>query len=199
MLAIDKKSGSLIGKIAVISSAVLLLAGGLYMLSLVLAPEYASMTVKPIEVAKLATPEIGNNRIIIPKIGVDISYGEGVAALDSGAQWRYPERGNPVDGGNFIIAAHRLTIKPTPQETIQKSPFYQIDKLNVGDEIIINYKGKRYGYKITEKKDVEPTAIEIENRTEQPRLTLYSCNLEGAASGRVVIFGEPLGEVILKT
>lgn len=199
MLAIDKKSGSSIGKIAVISSAVLLLAGGLYMLSLVLAPEYASMTVKPIEVAKLAAPEIGNNRIIIPKIGVDISYGEGVAALDRGAQWRYPERGNPVDGGNFIIAAHRLTIKPTPQETIQKSPFYQIDKLNVGDEIIVNYKGKRYGYKITEKKDVEPTAIEIENRTEQPRLTLYSCNLEGAASGRVVIFGEPLGEVILKT
>lgn len=199
MLAINKKSGGSVRKIAVISSAVLLLAGGLYMLSLVLAPEYASITVKPLEIAKLAPPVAGDNRIIIPKIGVDISYGEGLAALDQGAQWRYPERGNPEDGGNFIIAAHRLTIKPTPQETIQKSPFYQIDKLDVGDEIIINYSGKRYGYKITEKKDVEPTAVEIEDRTEQPRLTLYSCTLEGAASGRVVLYGEPLGEVTLKT
>ncbi len=198
MLAIDNKPGSSIGRIIIISVAVLLLVSGLYLLSLVLAPEYASITVKPIEVAKLAAPVVGDNRIIIPKIGVDISYGEGVAALDSGAQWRFPERGNPEDGGNFIIAAHRLTIKPTPQETIQKSPFYQIDKLNVNDEIIINYNGKRYGYKIIEKKDVEPTAVEIENRTEQPRLTLYSCNLEGAASGRVVIFAEPLGEVTLK-
>lgn len=198
MLAIDKKPKS-IGKIVAITLAMVLMAGGLYLLSLVLAPEYAKITVRPIEVAKLAAPVAGDNRVIIPKIGVDIPYGEGLAALDSGAQWRFPERGNPQDGGNFIIAAHRLTIKPTPQETIQKSPFYQIDKLNVNDEIIINYNGKRYGYKISEKREVEPAAIEIENRTDQPRLTLYSCNLDGAASGRIVIYGEPLGEVILKS
>ena len=109
----------------------------------------------------MPTPTKQYDRIVIPRIGVDIAYGKGQSSLDHGAQWRYPERGNPVNGGNFIIAAHRFTRAPPPGETAKKSPFYNIDKLIVGDKIVVDYDGTRYGYEIDKIFDVKPTQVEI--------------------------------------
>lgn len=178
--------------------AVVALVTGLYVLSLVFAPAIAPMvSQKPIDVKKLPAPAAKDNRIVIPKIGVNIHYGEGTAALTAGAEWRYPDRGNPEKGGNFIIAAHRLTIQPTPWATVEKSPFYNIDKLAIGDKIIIDYSGTRYGYNISKIFNVTPNQIEIEAPSETPELTLYSCDITGSATGRVVIIAEPMGKVAL--
>lgn len=199
MLAIKKKSHRGIGRTAAGLLSLAMLASGGYVLTLVLAPVAGPLTVmKPIEVRSLAQPTEAN-RIIVPKIGVNIPYDDGAVALDRGAQWRYPERGNPESGGNFIIAAHRFSIQPTPQETIKKSPFYNIDKLTIGDKIVVDYSGKRYGYEIESIKTVEPTQIEIENQSEEAKLTLYSCELSGEESGRVVLVAKPLGLVALGT
>ncbi len=182
-----------------LAAALVLLAAGAYLLILVAAPAASPVfSVKPIDPETLQEPTVGDNRIIIPKIGVDIEYGEGEVALDNGAQWRFPERGNPDTGGNFIIAAHRFELAPTPQQTIRKSPFYHIEKLAIGDEIIVDYDGKRYGYTINKTFDVKPTQTEIENADVGDRLTLYSCGLGGASESRVVLFGEPMGEVTVQ-
>lgn len=178
--------------------AVMLFGSGLYLLSLVATPAIQPyISPKQVDLESIESPEIGNNRIIIPKIGVDIPYGEGEVALDRGAQWRYPERGNPEDGGNFIIAAHRFALAATPQATLIKSPFYHIDKLVIGDEIIADYNGKRYGYKVEKIYDVKPTQIEIEAPSTTPKMTLYTCSLGGSSDGRVVIDASPLGEVTI--
>ena len=172
-----------------------MLAGG-YLLLLATSPIIAPHFTKPITVATLAKPEAKDNRIIIPKIGVNIPYGtNGKLALDRGAWWRYPDHGNPEKGGNFVVAAHRFSIQPTPGGTVEKSPFFHIDKLALGDQILADYQGKRYNYKITKKFDVKPTSVEIEAPTEDARLTLYSCDLGGAKTGRVVIVAEKQGEV----
>lgn len=177
--------------------AIGLLAGGLYLLALVTAPVYyANFLLKPIDISSLSEPKQSDNRVVIPKIGVNIPYGSnGKASLDSGAEWRYPERGNPEKGGNFIIAAHRLTIKPTPQETVIKSPFYNIDKMAVGDQIVVDYSGKRYGYKIDRIFNVSPKDTYIEAPSEEARMTLYTCELSGSETGRVVIYAKPSGEI----
>lgn len=178
--------------------AVLLLGGGGYLLTLVVAPTVAPIiTMKPINVNALPAPIPTDNRVVIPKIGVNIVYGPGQASLDNGAEWRYPERGNPDTGGNFIIAAHRFTLAPTPTETIRKSPFYNIDKLVLGDKIVVDYKGIRYGYEISKIFDVKPEQVEIEAPSEDDKLTLYSCELSGPEAGRVVIIATPLGKVAL--
>ena len=175
-----------------------LLGAGVYLLMLVSAPSVAPIiTMKPIDVKKLPVPSVKDNRIVIPKIGVNIPYAPGAASLDRGAEWRYPERGNPDTGGNFIIAAHRFSIQPTPMGTIEKSPFYHIDKLVVGDKIIVDYKGTRYAYGIEKIFDVKPTQIEIEAVSTEPKLTLYSCELGGAEAGRVVVVAKPIGTVDL--
>lgn len=183
-------------KIALGIFAIILLAGGLYLLSLVLAPAVAPLiATKPIDAATLPAPATNDNRIVIPKIGVNIHYAPGTASLDRGAEWRYPDHGNPKDGGNFIVAAHRFSIQPTPQSTIEKSPFYQVDKLAIGDQILVDYNGLRYLYKISKIFDVKPTQTEIEARSDTPVLTLYTCSLGGSSDGRVVLLADPVGVV----
>ena len=182
------------------TSALVLLTGGLYVLSLVAAPVVAPiLTMKPIDVKTLPSPEQSGNRVIIPKIGVNIAYDKGEASLDRGAEWRAPGSGNPADGGNFVIAAHRFSIQPTPLATIEKSPFYHINRVGSGDKIVVDYNGKRYGYEVQKTYTVKPTQVEIEARTDDPILTLYSCGLEGAEGDRVVVEAKRLGEVALET
>ena len=192
----SKKKGIIITVVGLV-----LVGGGLYILSLVTAPIVMPVlnVVKPIDPQTLARPDVKDNRIIIPKIGVNIAYGKGQYALDHGAEWRKPDNGNPVDGGNFIIAAHRFTLAATPAETAVKSPFYHIEKLAKGDKIIIDYDGKRFGYAVNEIRQVEPTQVEIEDKSETAKLTLYSCTLGGSRDGRIVIVAAPLGEVTVAT
>ncbi len=175
--------------------AVLLMAGGLYIGLLASTPAIIYRP-QPIIVKDLEKPKPGQNQLIIPKIGVNVAYGtDGKAALDRGAQWRFPDRGSPDGKGNFIVAAHRFVIAPTPWETNKKSPFYHIEKVQVGDQIIVDYKGKRYAYKVSEFKTVKPNDIEIEAKSKQPKMTLYSCGLGGARSDRLVIIAKLVGKV----
>jgi sortase A len=180
--------------------ALLFVTIGAYILLLVLTPNipfiYSS---KPLDVKAMGTPKVGVNKIMIPGIGVDVPYGtNGMASLDSGAWWRFPERGDPVKGGNFIIAAHRFSIQLTPRETAIKSPFYHLDKVKVGDPIVIDFEGKRYGYKVSKEYSVKPTQTEIEAPSDKPKLTLYSCELGGSDAGRVVFEAEPMGEIVVQ-
>jgi sortase A len=196
MLKIKTKRSGNIVRHAIVPLALILFVGGTYLLSLVGSPVLAPLTVmKPINVSALPLPKQTENRIIIPKIGVNIAYGKGAAALDKGAEWRVPQNGNPETGGNFVIAAHRFSIQPTPLGTIEKSPFYNIDKLGVSDKIVIDYNGTRYGYEITSTTNVPATQTDIEAFSDEPKLTLYSCELDGSASGRVVLIAKPLGKV----
>lgn len=173
------------------------LGAGLYLLSLVFAPTLAPIlgAKPPIDATTLPAPKSAENRIVIPKIGVNIHYAPGEASLDRGAQWRYPERGNPATGGNFVLAAHRLSIQPTPQGTVEKSPFYRIDQLAINDQVLIDYNGKRYLYEITKIFDAKPTQTDIESPSDTAVLTLYTCTLGGASDGRVVLLATPRGEV----
>lgn len=196
MLAIAKQRRISPVSWIVTAVAVGALAGGAYLLSLVAAPELAPyISMKPLDAQAIAKVDVQENKIIIPKIGVNIAYGETETALDRGAWWRHAERGNPEKGGNFIVAAHRFTLAPTPQETTVKSPFYHIEKLAIGDQIIIDYNGKRYGYKIDTITDIKPDQVEIEAPSDTAKLTLYTCTLGGAADGRIALTATPLGEV----
>jgi len=172
---------------------------GIYLLVLVLTPNIpAFFPVEQIDAKSLPAPK--GDMIYIPKIGVSVPIATGgVEALDKGSWHRFPERGDPVSGGNFIIAAHRFSIGFTPGQTRQKSPFYHIDKLTVGDQVLVDFQGKRYGYQITSQSEVKPDQTEIEaplKQGEAPKLTLYTCTLAGSTDGRIVYYAKPLGEVI---
>jgi sortase A len=166
--------------------SVLLMAAGGYLIFLIYSPV---KTVTPEQMQQLREEPIGPvNRLIIPKIGVNVEVREGgLEALHKGAWHRYPERGNPVKGGNFIVTAHRFIFAYSPSLIRQKSYLYNINKLAVGDDIIIHWDSKAYNYKIVETKQVAPNEVAIEDPTPDPRLTMYACTLKGTADGRLVV------------
>ena len=176
--------------------AVIMIASGIYLLVLISTPLIMSQTINPkdnstSQLISKTKDKITENRLYIPKIDINLPYASGGAeTMEHGAWWRKPENGNPKDGGNFVLSAHRFIMGLTPRQTLRKSPFYNIDKLTVSDEMVVDYNGARYIYVISEKRSVKPEAIEIEQRTDQPQLTLYSCTLGGANDGRDVLIAK---------
>ena len=183
-------------RIVTILVAAIMILAGLYTLAVALTPAIIAPTINPTSnktVKQLQSKAaITENRLYIPKIDVNLPYATGSeTVMEKGAWWRQPDNGNPADGGNFVLSAHRFIMGLTPQQTLRKSPFYNINKLEIGDKITADYSGKRYEYTISKIFAVAPDAVEIEQRTDQPQLTLYSCTLGGASDGREVIIATP--------
>lgn len=178
--------------------AAVFLAAGLYVIFVAFAPALGSpmITGRAADATKKLlqdTPGSHGDRLYIPQINVDVSVVQGTdeSALEKGAWHRKPENGNPRDGGNFVLSAHRFVMSFTPQGTAVKSPFYHIDKLKLGDILTVDYDGKRYDYEITRMYTVKPTDIGIEDRSPDAKMTLYSCTLSGEKDGREVIEARP--------
>ncbi|MCC7289249.1 sortase [bacterium] len=171
--------------------AIILLTAGAYLLLLVLSPSLKSFLPigkSSIDLNLADDANDSRDRIQIEKINLEVPFGPGGnEQLEKGAWHRYPERGNPEKGGNFIISAHRFRIGTTPGQTKNTSPFYNIGRLAVGDSMRVYYRGKWYDYVITKKYQVKPDAVYIEAPSKEAKLTLYSCTLAGSADGRDVI------------
>ncbi len=175
---------------------VLLFISGAYLLILLQAPD---LLISQASAATQSTEDalVGSNQnfIKIERINLMVPFNTGSteATLEKGAWHRYPERGNPEKGGNFILSAHRFKLAMTPNATKERSPFYHLDKLQEKDTIDIYYNTKWYSYRVTKIFSVEPDAVEIEDETDTAQLTLYSCSLKGSSDGRVVVTAIPVG------
>lgn len=139
-----------------------------------------------------------DNRLVIPKIGIDMPINPGECrddhdiALSTGVCW-VNGNGGTIDSGNMVLTGHRLgDFSFLPNEIAQKATFYNLDKLSIGDKIIIFWNGEEYGYVISGEDRVLPTAIEIEAPTKEHRLTLYTCDPVGINSHRIVKYAKPL-------
>lgn len=185
------------GKGVLIALPILGLIAGVYVLLTLLSPMMIAVpgSANQTRESLKAAPGVSDNRIYIPKINVSEPFFTGdETVMEKGVWHRKPERGNPEKGGNFILSAHRFSMGWTPMQTRQQSPFYNIDKLEIGDQMVVDYDGQRYGYQIVKKMRVKPTQVEIEASSEEAKLTLYSCTLSGAADGRDVVIAKQLGE-----
>ena len=143
-------------------------------------------TVDPVPADAKPIPQ--DNRLVIPGIQVDVSIVEGSSAnvlLKGG--WRRPKTSTPDKGGNTVIAGHRFLYTST-----NASYFYNLDKVKVGDPIIVYWKGVEYNYEVSESKVVKATALEIEDNTKDPILTLYTCTPLWTAKDRLVIIAKPV-------
>lgn len=183
-----KKSSS--KKIVFIVIFSVLLALGIYLLVLYLSPRFVPALKRN---STVKVEEDASNRIAIPSTGINVVIKEGgEEQLEHGAWHRFPERGNPEIGGNFILSAHSFVWGLTPDQVTEKSYFYSLKDVNVGDEIVVRWNSKDYKYKVEETFQIKPTQTEIENPTIDPRLTIYTCTEGGSADGRVVVVAKPI-------
>jgi LPXTG-site transpeptidase (sortase) family protein len=126
-----------------------------------------------------------SNVLTIPKIGVKTAILEGpdLSTLDK-KEGVWHQRG-ALDS-NFVLAGHRWRYLPPNTST-----FYNLDKLEVGDTIVIDWYKRRYVYTVSEKKVVPETASELLEPGNKRQLTIYTCN-DKKETERVVVTALPM-------
>ena len=125
-----------------------------------------------------------DNRLIIPQMDLNDAVHEGRYAntLKKGI-WHRPQTSTPDKGGNTVMVAHRFTYS-------SPAIFYHLDKLSVDNELAVAWDGELYTYRVREVKVVSPNAVQIENNTTDPTLTLYTCTPMWTAEKRLVVISE---------
>jgi LPXTG-site transpeptidase (sortase) family protein len=84
----------------------------------------------------------------------------------------------PGSTGNCAISGHRVT---------HGHPFRRLERLKKGDAIYLYSKYRRYRYEVDRIMRVTPAHIEVIAHTEDPRLTLTTCDPPGSAVKRLVV------------
>jgi sortase A len=123
-------------------------------------------------VARLEIPRMGLNRIVVEGATAD--------ALTKGPG-HFPETPLPGQLGNAAIAGHRTT---------HLHPFFDIDKLQPGDPIIVTTFNGRYVYHVTGTEVVDPgDYADVIPTTDVTKatLTLVSCTPRYSATNRIVV------------
>jgi LPXTG-site transpeptidase (sortase) family protein len=118
-----------------------------------------------------AVPTTQPNQVIVPKIGVDTPIVEGPSLKVLNKTEGVWHQTGSVNHGNFVLAGHRFRYMPPNTSTL-----YELNQLQVGDIIKLDWMGKQITYHVIQMKVVPASDVEILNQTKSPRLTLYSCN-----------------------
>ncbi len=121
---------------------------------------------------RLEIPAIGRDDIVVPGVTVsDLKSGPG----------HYPDTPLPGQLGNAAIAGHRTTYG---------APFFDVDRLEPGDEIITTLlNGDRFVYEVTSTEVVSASDYWVVT-TRDPdiaELTLTSCHPKYSARDRIVV------------
>lgn len=130
-----------------------------------------------------------SNRIIIPRIGVNVpiirtqSQEEG---LNKGA-WILPSGSTPDKRGNTIITAHRFKYLPPNNLT-----FYLLDKLQPGDRIIVLWQQQGFLYQVKKESVVKKDDLSILKPSSEPILTLFTCHPLFSDRERLVLVAEKM-------
>ncbi len=125
---------------------------------------------------------VEQNTLIIPSINVSTPILESQTSkvLEQGI-WHRPKTSTPDAGSNTVLVGHRFLY------TSGAHTFYHLDKLKVGDEIMVFWLKQKYTYIVDSVTITGPASTEIELPTSQPVLTLYTCTPLFSVNKRLVV------------
>lgn len=140
---------------------------------------------KPATVAPITTIPT-DNTLVIPSMAFSEPVHEGPNkwTLHYGV-WHLPFSSTPDKGGNTVFAGHRFTYH-------DPAIFYHLDKVKIGDSITLYWNKKKYDYKVTTILTVKPTETSVEQPTDKPRLTIYTCTPLWTSKYRLVVEATPV-------
>ena len=121
-------------------------------------------------------------RLEIPTLSGDypIVQGDDWEQLKKGIG-QYVGSGRPGQKGNVVLSGHN---------DIYGEPFRYLDRLQVGDEIIVSSERQEHTYIVSEVRVVEPTDVWVMAPTDDARLTLISCYPYRVNTKRIVVFAQ---------
>lgn len=142
------------------------------------------------------------SKLIIPKINVNIKVVYDITSLEDAPVQEGLNRGvvhyklpgaNALPGqvGNTTILGHSSNDIFDPGD--YKFAFVLLDRLQAGDIIYMHYEGKRYIYRVTDKKVISPTEFAaLQQNNGKPMLTLVTCTPPGTALKRLLVYAEQI-------
>lgn len=157
----------------------------------VLTTSQASTADKSLQDTKLE--EDTQPTIRIAKVGVQAPVAfkdipEDEAQFQSELQYgvvHYPKTALPGNPGNVVIFGHSSGVWWTPGD--YKFVFSQLDKLENGDKIFIDFDAKRLMYEVTGQKVVDANDVSVLQPTNGYNLTLITCYPVGSDKQRLII------------
>lgn len=119
--------------------------------------------------------------LVIPRLRMSevIHTGAFASELNKGV-WHIPASSTPDKASNTVIIGHRFTYAGP-------AVFYYLDKVQLGDQIIVDWQHKEYTYQVASIKEVSPTELSVEQASPGPELTLYTCTPLWTAKNRLVL------------
>ncbi len=123
-------------------------------------------------------------RIEIPSIGLDATVVSGVAPADlKDGPGHYPDTPMPGQLGNAAIAGHRTTYG---------QPFFRLDEVAPGDEIVLTTVQGRFVYRMTANEIVAPSDAQVVATTDPTvaTLTLTTCHPRYTAAKRLIVHAD---------
>lgn len=141
------------------------------------------------------------SKIIIPKINVEIPIDFDEPTINEDAIQRslekgvvhYPTTPDPGQIGNGVIFGH--SANNILNRGKYKFAFVLLKQLESGDIFYVQKDGKRYAYKVFDKKIVAPTEVSVlyPNYPDKPStFTLITCDPPGTSLNRLVVVGEQI-------
>ncbi|MBP8978964.1 sortase [Candidatus Dojkabacteria bacterium] len=113
-----------------------------------------------------------------------IYQGESSKTIDVGF-WHFPLSKFPGQKGNAVIIGHRFQYLPPAKNT-----FFNLDKIAVGDEIVIKHNEGDWKYIVTETKVVDDNDLSVVRDSEDYRLTLITCTPLWTSEQRFVVIAK---------
>lgn len=141
-------------------------------------------------------------KLIIPKINIEVpivfgignDYASQQAGMSRGVTHFAVEGASSTPGqvGNTALSGH--SSNDVFDGGSYKFIFAQLDRLETGDTVYVNYEGVRYTYAVTKKEVVLPTDIKklVYDTGGKPVLTLITCTPLGTARYRLLVTAEQI-------
>lgn len=123
-------------------------------------------------------------RIEMSSIDVDTYVVSGVQPGDlKKGPGHYPETPQPGQLGNSAIAGHRTTYG---------QPFFRLDRLAAGDEVVVTTVQGRFVYRVTGREVVGPGRSDVVATVDPTvaRLTLTTCDPKYTATNRLIVYAD---------
>lgn len=139
------------------------------------------------------------SKIIIPKINVEIPVVYDEPSVQEEAVQKALERGvlhyattpNPGEKGNAVIFGH--SSNNILNSGKYKFAFVLLSRLEENDTFMLEKGGKRFVYKVFEKKVTSPTDFSVlESHNGKSTVTLITCDPPGTSINRLVVVGEQI-------
>lgn len=120
-------------------------------------------------------------RIDIPSIGLSHDTFEGIemSSIDRGPS-HWPGTADPGERGNTVFPGHRTT---------KTRPFWDIDLIRIGDDVVFTTPAGRFTYDVTKAFVVDDEDTSIVDQTEDATFTIFACHPKGSARQRYVVQG----------